>query len=266
MRTWLAILAALAVGAAELPLARDSALPPAAAVRTVTQDWGTVSDEPLILWTARLFWPAMPAAAQTTTRLPGSIRGRVDVRKVAIAPERRPGVGTLSTPGPREIPDLRRAVVFLESAPSGAFDDREPTRARMDQRNETFFPHVLAVTTGTTVDFPNNDSTYHNVFSLSKPRRFDLGRYARGKSKPVRFDRPGIVRVFCDIHSHMSAFIVVFSHPYHATTDPDGRYRIDNLPPGTYTVSAWYEGETRDSRSVTIPPQGGAVDLDLLVQ
>ena len=84
----------------------------------------------------------------------------------------------------------------------------------MDQRNETFVPHVLAITVGTTVDFPNSDNTYHNVFSLRGPRQFDLGRYAAGRSKSVRFDRPGIVRVFCEIHSHMNAFILVFNHRY----------------------------------------------------
>jgi hypothetical protein len=68
--------------------------------------------------------------------------------------------------------------------------------------------------------------------------------------------------VFCDIHSHMSAFVLVFNHPYFAISDGDGRYRIDNLSPGTYSVAAWYEGETRASRSVTIPPQGGPIDLD----
>jgi plastocyanin len=196
----------------------------------------------------------------------GSIRGRVDVRRVVAAPERRPGVADLGSPAPRDAPDTRRAVVYLESAPSPAFDEREPVRMAMDQRNETFYPHVLAVTVGAVVDFPNSDSTYHNVFSLSKAKRFDLGRYARGKSKPVVFDKPGVVRVFCDIHSHMSAFILVFNHPYFATTDAEGRYRIDNLPPGTYSVAAWHEGETRDNRSVTIPPQGGPVDLDFDVQ
>ena len=137
---------------------------------------------------------------------------------------------------------------------------------RMDQRNETFLPHVLAVDQGTIVDFPNNDTTYHNVFSISKTRKFDLGRYARGKSKSVTFDRPGVVRIFCDIHSHMSAFVLVFSHPYYAKAEADGRYRIDNVPPGTYTVLAWHEGETRDTRTVTIPPQGGDVDLDFVIQ
>jgi plastocyanin len=201
-------------------------------------------------------------AAVPAQRPLGSIRGRVDVRRTVAAPERRPGVADFAAPPPRDLPDTRRAVVYLESAPSPAFDEREPVRMQMDQRNETFYPHVLAVTVGSIVDFPNSDSTYHNVFSLSKAKRFDLGRYARGKSKPVTFDHPGVVRVFCDIHSHMSAFILVFNHPYFATTDSDGRYRIDNLPPGTYSVVAWHEGEARDTRSITIPPQGGPIDLD----
>ena len=196
----------------------------------------------------------------------GAIRGRVEVQRVFAVPERRPTVSELGTPPPREIPDLRRTVVYLEIAPAAALESREPARARIDQRNETFLPHVLPVDAGTVVDFPNNDTTYHNVFSLSKPRPFDLGRYARGKSKWVRFDRPGVVRVFCDIHSHMSAFVLVFSHPYYSKAEADGRYRIDNIPPGTYTVAAWHEGETRATRMVTVPPQGGDVDLDFIVQ
>ena len=134
-------------------------------------------------------------------------------------------------------PDLlnrRRAVVYFEAAPRGAFEDRESARVSLDQRRETFVPHVLAITAGTTVDFPNHDRTYHNVFSLSKAKRFDLGRYAAGTSKSVRFDRPGIVRVFCDIHSHMNASILVFGHRFFAVTDEQGRYEIDRVPPGHY--------------------------------
>src|SRR5688500_11096406 len=208
----------------------------------------------------------LSAAATPAQRPLGALRGRVDIRRVVTAPERRPGVADLGSPGPREMPDTRRAVVYLETAPAAALEARDPGRARMDQRNETFLPHVLAVDAGTLVDFPNNDSTYHNVFSLSKTRKFDLGRYARGKSKSIRFERPGIVRIFCDIHSHMSAFIMVFSHPYYVKADADGRYRIDNVPPGSYKVAAWHEGETRETKTVTIPAQGGDVDLDFLVQ
>lgn len=135
----------------------------------------------------------------------------------------------------------------------------------MDQRNETFVPHVLAVTTGTTVDFPNSDRIYHNVFSLSKAARFDLGRYAVGKSKSVRFDRAGIVRVFCDIHSHMNAFILVFGHPYFAMTDAEGRYRIDRVPPGSYKLVAWNEGTVSEPQPVTVV-EGGSAEVDITLR
>src|SRR5262249_16907941 len=159
--------------------------------------------------------------------------GRVELRRPPTPVERRPGVSDLGTPAARDLPDLLRSVVYLESAPRGAFEVNETGRAVMDQRNETFVPHLLAITTGPTVDFPNSDKIYHNVFSLSKTKRFDLGRYAAGHSQSVRFDRPGIVRVFCDIHSHMNAFILVFTHPFFALTDAEGRYRLDDVPPGT---------------------------------
>jgi plastocyanin len=199
------------------------------------------------------------------------------------------------------MPDFRRSVVYLESAPRGAFEPSEAgravidqrnerfvphvlavmvgtvvdfpnsdltyhnvfslSRAKLDQRNEAFVPHVLAIVAGTTVDFPNNDRTYHNVFSLSPTKPFDLGRYAVGRSKAVKFDRPGIVRVFCDIHSHMSAFILVFAHRHFAVTDDEGRYRLDNVPPGTYTLIAWNESAPSDSRRVMLPA-AGAVEVN----
>jgi len=195
----------------------------------------------------------------------GAIRGRVEIRRVATAMERRPGVADLGTPAARSVPDLLRSVVYLESAPRGAFETSEGGHAIMDQRNETFVPHVLAIMTGTTVDFPNSDKFYHNVFSLSRTRSFDLGRYAAGNSRPVRFDRPGIVRVFCDIHSHMSAFILVFSHPFFAMTDAEGRYRIENVPPGTYGVIAWNEGNSSETRPITVA-DGGVTELDFTLR
>ena len=198
----------------------------------------------------------------------GTIRGRVELRRMPPPVERRPSVAELGAPAGaahRDQQERARAVVYLESAPRGAFEQSEPGRAVMDQRNETFVPHVLAITTGTTVDFPNSDRIYHNVFSLSKITRFDLGRYAAGHSRPVRFDHPGIVRVFCDIHSHMNAFILVFSHPFFAVTDAEGRYRIENVPPGTYGVIAWHEGLSSDPRPATVP-DGGVAELDFTLR
>ena len=198
----------------------------------------------------------------------GAIRGRVELTNPPTLPERRPSVSGLSMPAPAQVPPAAlqmRPVVYLESAPRGAVEPSEPGHAVMDQRNETFVPHVLAITTGTTVDFPNSDRIYHNVFSLSKTRPFDLGRYPTGHSKQVRFDRPGIVRVFCEIHSHMNAFILVFSHPFFALADADGRYRIENVPPGSYGLVAWSEGVSSDPKPVTVP-EGGVAELDFLLK
>jgi plastocyanin len=196
----------------------------------------------------------------------GTIRGRVDLRRAPRAPEHRPNVADLGMPAARDAPDRRRSVVFLETAPRGAFEDAERPRARLDQRNEAFHPYVLAVMAGTTVDFPNSDPIYHNVFSYSKPRRFDLGRYPKGQSKSVRFDTPGIVRVFCDIHAHMSAYILVFAHPYFAATDAEGRYQIAGVPAGSYTLAVWTDGETRETRRVSVPEGQEPVDADFVVR
>lgn len=201
------------------------------------------------------------AVAQVSSRGSGAIRGRVELREPPADYDPRPNVTALGMHTAHGATDRRRSVVYLDPGPRAAFDIRDEPRVRLDQRNESFFPHVLAIVAGTTVDFPNNDSTYHNVFSLSKTKTFDLGRYAAGRSKSVRFDKPGIVRVFCDIHSHMSAYILVFSHPYFAVTDEQGRYRIDNLPSGTYNVVAWNEAMESESRRVTVH-ENGDVDLN----
>jgi plastocyanin len=217
---------------------------------------------PLVAPVVRSQEGAAPAAGRRT---PGaSIRGSVTFQSAPRDRDRRVNPSDLAMPPSAESSDRRRSVVCLDQAPRTAFDSRDEPRARLDQRNEEFVPHVLAIVAGTTVDFPNNDRTYHNVFSLSKTRSFDLGRYAAGRSKSIRFDRPGIVRVFCDIHSHMSAFILVFAHRYFAVTDEQGRYRIDSVPPGAYRVVAWNEALPEESRQVSVPESGGQIELSFL--
>jgi plastocyanin len=202
------------------------------------------------------------SASAPAGRVNGAIRGRVELRNAPPDHARRPNVADLGMPMAHGATDRRRSVVYLDPAPQPAFESREDRRARMDQRDETFMPHVLAIVVGTTVDFPNNDQTFHNVFSLSKEQPFDLGRYAAGRSKSVRFDRPGIIRVFCDIHSHMSAFILVFSHRYFSVTDDSGRFRIDHVPPGSYNVVAWNDSTTEEARRAVVPESGGDVELN----
>jgi plastocyanin len=184
----------------------------------------------------------------------GSIHGRVLVPEEPPAPA-RPVVSDLGSQR-HPVVDRRRVVVYLESAPRRAFDDLGPGTARMDQRGEQFVPRVLAITVGTSVAFPNNDTTFHNVFSLSRARTFDLGRYRPGRTGSVRFDRPGIVPVFCDIHTHMSAYILVFSHPYFAVSDVDGQYAISGVPSGTYLLRVWSELGEAAPRSVSVPESG----------
>lgn len=218
------------------------------------------------LLTALALVPGERGRAEEGADARGTIRGRVEVRRATPEDGARPSVVALGMPAPRGTADRRTSVVYLESAPRGAFEVPPPGRAALDQRDETFVPHVLAVTVGTTVSFPNSDRVYHNVFSLSKTKRFDLGRYPRGASRSVRFDQPGVVRVFCEIHSHMSAFVLVFAHRYFATTDAAGRYRIDGVPPGRYTLAVWNEGEVRETRPVVVPEEGGVVELSFVVE
>lgn len=196
----------------------------------------------------------------------GTIRGRVEVRRTAASSEGRPAVTDLGHHAARDAPDRKRSVVYLETAPQAAFETPAPGRAVLDQRNETFVPYVLAVTAGSTVDFPNSDRVYHNVFSLSKPRRFDLGRYPKGQSRSVRFDRPGVVRVFCEIHSHMNAFILVFAHRYFETTDAEGGYALEGVPAGIYTLAVWNDGQVRARREVRVAALGEVASQDFTVE
>jgi plastocyanin len=216
----------------------------------------------LPLTVALLAAHARPLDATPDQPATGVILGRVVVEAAAAPVETRPNVAALGLPAHPHRIERRQSVVYLETAPHGAFDARPVRRARIDQRDETFVPRVLAIVAGTTVDFPNSDITYHNVFSFSKPKPFDLGRYAAGRSRSVRFDQPGIVRVFCDIHSHMSAWILVFAHRYFALADDEGRYRLEGVPPGTYTVVAWNEAAPQASERVVIAEGGGDTEVN----
>ena len=131
------------------------------------------------------------------------------------------------------------AVVWLESADAPAAAQEKVV---LDQRNLAFAPHVLAVRVGTVVDFPNNDKVFHNVFSFRDGKKFDLGMYPKGAVKPIRFDKPGLARLFCNIHPNMAAYVMAVDSPYFAVSSETGAFTITRVPPGSYTYHAWRPG------------------------
>lgn len=147
------------------------------------------------------------------------------------------------------------AVVYLTDA-KGEFKqpDKNPT---MDQHNMTFIPHVLPIQVGTTVDFLNNDEVRHNVFSPDK-EKYNLGTWPTGGVKPRTFSRKGVYTQLCNVHPEMEAFVVVLDTPYFATTDKDGNFTINNVPPGEYTVKAWHEKMRFNKQKVNVPADGDA--------
>ena len=147
---------------------------------------------------------------------------------------------------------VSNAVIWAElpGEPPSFLPPPEP--AVMAQTTLTFVPHVLPILAGTTVDFPNQDTVYHNVYSLSRRQRFDIGLYRPGESRSLTFHEPGLLRVFCNIHDFMGAFIVVLSSPYFTVSGAKGEYILANIPPGRYTVKVWHEKLVGNPREVTL--------------
>jgi len=139
---------------------------------------------------------------------------------------------------------------------------------RLLQKDKRFSPHLLVVTSGTQVEFPNLDPFFHNVFSIYNGKRFDLGLYEAGSSRSVLFDRPGVSFIFCNIHPEMSGLVVVLNTPYYAVSGAKGEIAIRNVPPGRYRLNYWYERSSTDelnkvAREISIPQQheGGTVQI-----
>jgi plastocyanin len=148
--------------------------------------------------------------------------------------------------------DFSGVVVWLEGAQGNSMRFASGAKAasahvQMLQKGKTFVPHVLAVTVGTTVDFPNLDPIFHNAFSVYDGQLFDIGLYAPGSSRGIRFTRPGFVRVFCNIHSTMSAVIAVMDTPLFAVSGPDGHFEIDRVPNGVYEMRIFHERSTESA-------------------
>ena len=191
----------------------------------------------VLLWCGAIL-PLLPVALPAST----TVEGRVELPKSRSAPVQAKRYeivtkgGVLSTQPPL-------AVIYLD----GPFPQPAslPTK-QVTQKDLTFIPALLPVRVGTKVEFPSLDDTYHNIFSYSPAKRFDLGRY-RPDERPVPsqvFDKPGLVTLRCDIHEHMRGLILVLDTPYFVMTDTAGHFRLSGLPPGHYTLKAWIDSRT----------------------
>ena len=153
-------------------------------------------------------------------------------------------------------------VVMLRPV-NGAFKKRTPKTRVIEQRGKQFAPHVMAVPVGSTVSFPNFDAIYHNVFSISKTKAFDLGMYQKGELRELTFDKPGLVRLSCNIHSNMSAYLIVVDDPHYAVVE-EGKFAFNSLAPGKYRVQAWSErGGAPTVTEIDIKPGENTAPIDL---
>jgi len=163
--------------------------------------------------------------------------------------------------------ELSRVVVFIDGAGPAA----TPVTATIDQKKRRFEPEVVVVPAGSTVQFPNSDPVFHNVFSLSKAKPFDLGNYPMGESRSVKFSEPGIVTVHCHLHPNMAAAVVVTPNAWFAQPSSDGTFQIRGLNPGTYTLVAWHRSAGAFKRTIHIgkpgeKPAAGPLEIEIPVR
>lgn len=188
------------------------------------------------------------------------LTGRIALPKVNFTPVMNKRYDIIASGGVLS-PNPPRAVVYL----SGSGTNRtSAATAKMTQTNYAFVPALLPIQVGTRVEFPNADSTFHSVFSYSPPKRFDLGRYL-STERPIPsqlFDKPGLVTLRCDIHEHMRGLILVLDTPHFVLSNTDGTYRLENLPPGRFTLKAWLNSKTTLEKNVDLPSRG-IVELNL---
>ena len=176
--------------------------------------------------------------------------------------------GTAAPVAPRDpepVNEFDRMVVILEAVKDSPKPLPKPAVTEsLNQLGARFDPDLVVVPVGSTVEFPNSDPIFHNVFSLSKAQPFDLGYYPRGQSRTVKFNNPGVVQVYCHIHANMYAAIVVTDSPWFQKPSPDGEFSFSNVPPGRYHLTAWHKIAGLHRVNVEVP-ETGSVDVTIRV-
>ena len=190
---------------------------------------------PIVTCVCYVFFSAPFAEAQQNT-----VTARVQVEN-----------GQAATPTKSAAADASEVVLWLVPLDASPPDFAPGKRLQVVQKNKSFHPHLVVVRVGSTVDFPNRDPFFHNVFSLFDGKRFDLGLYEAGATNSVRFDREGVSYLFCNIHPEMSAVVVTVNTPYYGVSDKSGAVSIPNIPDGRYELHLWYERSlTEDLKSL----------------
>lgn len=182
----------------------------------------------------------------------GTVEGSLSVDAMKPAPS-RPGYVAPQTKAPVQKPEAAPAIVYLERDDEKYPRTRTGEKVSIRQSGYQFRPAMVAIQTGAKVEFPNLDDEFHNVFSYSKAKRFDLGRFRKDEASPsVLFDKPGVVKIYCEIHQHMRCFVVVLDTPWFVTTDAAGRFSLKNIPPGEYWLRVFQPSEKLLQERVTV--------------
>ncbi len=165
------------------------------------------------------------------------ITKKLSKKRVTLPVYQLRGATPASVDGSESGNEFSNVAVFLEGQLP---PPDEPTRAELEQRGQRFAPQLLVIPVGSTVSFPNGDPIFHNVFSLSAAKKFDLGYYPAGQTRVVKFDAPGVVQVYCHLHPNMYATIVVAPNRWYTKLRDDGAFSFHDVPPGDYRLVAWH--------------------------